>query len=258
MNAKVPSLAVALLNEAALVLGVLYAFSSRQLDTSSVAFASHVAALYANYWVAVRDARSLRSPRAAGATGRLDLLGHAYLLLAGVGAVATLVGNFVALATYSNAAVDRFPATAGYRNPLDFTFALDPANYFDGVPRQIFRSGEVDAIVAYGAFGPDFFRTIRKFDETFANTPEGREMFDKFQEMMDSVLQRVATYPAKFNVPIVYVNPMGPADGICKALRGNGLPYFRFPDQAVRATRHLVEYGEAIIRAKEGGAGPKV
>ncbi|MHA1732782.1 MAG: acetate--CoA ligase family protein [Promethearchaeota archaeon] len=137
----------------------------------------------------------------------------------------------------------KLPPTAGYSNPVDFTFALNPETYFDGVPRQIYRSGEVDAIVAYGAFGPDFFRQMGPFGSEYVNSPEGQKGMADYNEMLGAILNRISRYPEKFGVPVAYINPMGMSDGIGAKLRERGIPYFRYPDQAVRAMYHLANYG---------------
>ncbi len=64
-----------------------------------------------------------------------------------------------------------------------------------------------------------------------------------YKDIIDTVLEKVGKYPAKFGVPVVYINPMGTVDKIGLTIRANGIPYFRYPDQAVRAMHHYVEYG---------------
>ncbi|MHA1714939.1 MAG: acetate--CoA ligase family protein [Promethearchaeota archaeon] len=136
----------------------------------------------------------------------------------------------------------KLPHTAGLENPIDFTFAMNPENYFDSVPRLVYRSGEVDAIVAYGAFGPDFFSATGNFGKKILNTPEIKKNIKTWNQLVDVVLDRVAKYPKKFNIPIAYVNPMGDKEGLCAKLRARNIPFFRYPDQAVNAMYHYVEY----------------
>lgn len=136
----------------------------------------------------------------------------------------------------------KLPHTAGYRNPLDFTFAINPELFFDSVPRQVFRSGEVDAIIEYGAFGSDFFQ-YGSFGQTFLDTAEAKEKFTQYNQLQDAVLDRVAKYPEKFHTPVAYINLMGLDDDIVVTLREKGLVVYQMPDQAVRAMAHLVEYG---------------
>ncbi len=135
------------------------------------------------------------------------------------------------------------PPTAGFRNPIDFTYVINPAIFFDSVPYPIFRSGEVDAIVCYGAYGSDYFR-YGPFGTSLMSSPDIKTLLQSFTDVFTAVMQRVKKYPEKYNVPIAHVNMLDVKDTIVPALRETyDLPVFTYPDEAVRAMAHLIEYG---------------
>ncbi len=135
------------------------------------------------------------------------------------------------------------PSTAGFRNPIDFTYVINPAIFFDSVPHPIFRSGEVDAIVCYGAYGSDYFR-YGPYGTSLMSSPEIKDLLQSFTDVFTAVMQRVKKYPEKYGVPIAHVNMLDIKDTIVPALRETyDLPVFTYPDEAVRTMAHLIEYG---------------
>src|SRR5271157_5296806 len=134
------------------------------------------------------------------------------------------------------------PPTASIRNPVDLTFVINPTAFFDTIPRPIFRSGEVDALITYGAYGEDYFR-YGPFGQSFMQSPEARDLMKQYNELYFAVMERAKTYPDKYNIPIAHVNLLGIDDWIVESIREHGQPVIQYPDQAVRAMAHLIEYG---------------
>lgn len=135
------------------------------------------------------------------------------------------------------------PATAGFRNPIDFTYVINPAIFFDSVPYPIFKSGEIDAIVCYGAYGDGYFQ-YGPFGSELMNRADAKALMVQFMQIFATVMERVQKYPKKFNVPIAHINLLDVKDDIVTALRETyDLPVFKFPDEAVRSMAHLIEYG---------------
>ncbi|OLS14678.1 MAG: acyl-CoA synthetase (NDP forming) [Promethearchaeota archaeon CR_4] len=135
------------------------------------------------------------------------------------------------------------PSTAGIRNPVDLTYLDNPEVYFDTIPHLLSQSGEVDAIVSYGAYGADYFQ-YGSFGTEMISSPKTKGMLQQYMDFMYSVLERSKLYPAKYNIPIAHVNLMGARDGLVPILREKyDLPVFMFPDEAVQTMAHLIEYG---------------
>ncbi len=146
------------------------------------------------------------------------------------------------------------PPTGGFRNPIDFTYVINPSTFFDIVPYPIFKSGEVDAIVCYGAYSEDYFR-YGPYGTELMNRPDVKARMEDFNTLFYAVMQRVKKYPKKFNVPIAHINLLDIKDRITATLREQyDLPVFTYPDEAVRAMAHLIEYGIYRHKLEKNGS----
>ncbi len=137
------------------------------------------------------------------------------------------------------------PATGQTTNPVDYTFNINPANYYVQVPKVISKSGEVDAIICYGAFGDGFFQ----HGKIGMKIIEEKNLFAGFkmlEELMESILKDTLRTIKKTKVPIIFINLIGLPDRIFGELNRMGIPIFRFEHQAVKAMLKLVEYGESL------------
>mgnify|MGYP005849244305 FL=1 len=113
------------------------------------------------------------------------------------------------------------------------------------LPVLISKSGEVDGIICYGAFGDGFFQHgkigMKIIEEK--NLFAGFKMLD---ELMESILKDTLRTIKKTKIPIIFVNLIGLPDRIFGELNRMGIPIFRFEHQAVKAMIKLIEYGEYL------------
>lgn len=146
------------------------------------------------------------------------------------------------------------PATAQGEqaaNPLDYTFSIDPSTFFNRVPKIIARSGEVDAIVVYGAYGPGFF-TYESIGNEFIQRPKSKKMIHMYMQMFEGAVDSSRRIVKKYKVPVVYVNMLGHLrDPVVDYLNKKGFPTFRYPHEAVDAMKNLIDYGSYLAQKKE-------
>ncbi|MBD3351501.1 MAG: hypothetical protein GF364_08435, partial [Candidatus Lokiarchaeota archaeon] len=128
-------------------------------------------------------------------------------------------------------------------NPLDYTFSIDPTTYFKRVPKMLAKSGEIDAIVAYGAFGADFF-SYRTVGKKILESPKYKKLIYMYTQMFEAAVDSARRIIKKYKIPIVYVNLMGHwQDEVIEYLNKHGFPTYKYPHEAVNALNHLIQYG---------------
>jgi len=137
-----------------------------------------------------------------------------------------------------------FP-TAQPTNPLDFTFSLNPVDFFIKIPRIIARSGEFDGMVVYGAYG-DQFLNYTSFGKKFIEKPKPQEILLQWQEMAEASVVDAQKIVKKYKFPIVFVNLWGYADSMFKHLNENLFPTYQAPHRCVDALFNLIQYGEYL------------
>ena len=146
------------------------------------------------------------------------------------------------------------PSTAGMRNPVDLTYYDNPGVYFEIVPHALFRSGEVDAIVCYGAYGADYFR-YGPFGTELLSSAEAKGALQQYMDIIQTHMDRARKYPEKYNIPIAQVNLLGTRDGLVPMLREKyDIPVFSFPDEAIQTMAHLIEYGCYRHKLEQNGS----
>jgi acyl-CoA synthetase (NDP forming) len=127
-------------------------------------------------------------------------------------------------------------------NPLDYTFSINPSVMYGTIPKLLAKSGEVDAIVTYGAYGPKFF-TYRDLGQKIADTPENEKLIEMYLDFFESSVDGCKRVPKKYKIPIIYVNFMAETDEVFNYLNKKGFPTFKMPHQAVKAINNLMNYG---------------
>ena len=130
------------------------------------------------------------------------------------------------------------PAVASANNPIDLTFDMNFTLFYEDVPKLIWHSGEVDALVFYGIFGSSMLeRSIRynkgEFEDLFPL--EGMNFLVK--ETLDRFFEWVHTN----KIPVL-ISCIDTADNLIPILQENRIPVFKWPGMTVKAMNALVEY----------------
>lgn len=134
---------------------------------------------------------------------------------------------------------------ANCSNPLDYTFNLNADVFYQKVPKILFTSGEFDAIITYGAFGPKYFyyQTIGK---KFMESPENQRNLEMYFQIMYAAIDGAKRLIHKSQIPVIYVNPLGIKDEIYCYLNRQGIPTYQLEHEAVNALLRFIEYGEYL------------
>jgi acyl-CoA synthetase (NDP forming) len=135
------------------------------------------------------------------------------------------------------------PSVAKPANPLDYTFSINPAVYYDEIPTLLAKSGEIDAMIAYGAFGPQFLRRGYSVKDQFLNTPTAQQEIKQYLELVQANIENSIKTRQKYRIPFIYVNPLGLEDEIFVFLNQKGFPTFKMEHRAVIAMKNFLEYG---------------
>jgi acyl-CoA synthetase (NDP forming) len=136
------------------------------------------------------------------------------------------------------------PATARASNPLDYTFSINPAIYFDTMPKLLAKSGEIDLMVAYGAFGPRFIQRGLALKQELIKDPNIQQQMHQFLELLDASLDASRKTLKKYQIPFIYVNPLGLEDPVFQMLNEAGFPTLKMDHRAIKAIYNLIKYGE--------------
>ncbi|TFG29954.1 MAG: hypothetical protein EU532_02000 [Promethearchaeota archaeon] len=137
------------------------------------------------------------------------------------------------------------PHTASWLNPVDVTFDMNIFNFYINLPKILMKSGEVDAIIMYGAIGfHEMMPTLSK-DEKIAPFVELREdMADKMDEIDNVFITPTVKASQKYGVPIIYINPQNYASYWSKKIRERGGIVFKFWDRPVNCLAKICKYAE--------------
>lgn len=137
------------------------------------------------------------------------------------------------------------PHTASWLNPVDVTFDMNIFNFYTSIPKMLMRSGEIDAIIMYGAIG--FHETMPALQQNEKIGPyiDFREdMAERMDEMDKIFIAPTIKASQKFGVPIIYINPQNFASHWSKKIREHGGIVFQYWDRPVNALAKIIEYLE--------------
>jgi len=134
--------------------------------------------------------------------------------------------------------------TASHSNPLDLTFDRGVNNLYVTFPKVLMKSGEIDAIIIYGAFdvhamGEYFLQNeiIKKHLDMGPKPPEINQMAQAF-------INPTIKASRKYSIPIFYVTANSSSGPWAKAMREWGANVFQLWDRPVRCMAKLCEYGQ--------------
>jgi len=136
------------------------------------------------------------------------------------------------------------PNTASHSNPLDVTFDRGINNLYVTFPRMLMKSGEIDAIIMYGAFDiyamGEYFNQNERVKKYFDRGPEPPEI----NQMAQTFIRPTLKASRKYSIPMFYVTSHSSSGPWAKAMRECGANIFQFWDRPVRCIAKLCEYGE--------------
>ncbi|MBD3255867.1 MAG: hypothetical protein GF383_12295 [Candidatus Lokiarchaeota archaeon] len=133
------------------------------------------------------------------------------------------------------------PEIANLRNPLDLTFVLNQYNSYVKIPKILIKSGEIDGIIVYAAWG---------FEEVLDVIKQSSgKSYDEFDQLDNKLMKRIYIKPTqrlvmKTSIPIFYIGPQGYSNSWIRELLDSNIPVFDLWDQPVKCFSVLAQYAE--------------
>lgn len=137
------------------------------------------------------------------------------------------------------------PHTASWSNPIDITFDMNIFNLYINFPKILMRSGEIDAIIIYGAMG---FQDMSSFEQQNNRVSQHIELRGDMRDMV-SDMDKILIPPTiktsqKYSVPVIYINPQSYANPWSKKIREHGGIVFQFWDRPVNCLEKICNYAD--------------
>jgi acyl-CoA synthetase (NDP forming) len=124
-------------------------------------------------------------------------------------------------------------------NPVDLTFTLNQYNLYVKLPKLLMKSGEVDGIMIYGAFGVEEFLEVMK-----KSGFETKDLLDLGTSMSGVYLKPIQKLSRKYSIPIFYVGPQGYSDPWIKEFISLDMAIFDLWDLPVKCMEILCQYSK--------------
>jgi acetyltransferase len=141
--------------------------------------------------------------------------------------------------------------TASAKNPIDTTFDMNFQNYYINIPKTLMKSGEIDAIIMYGAFGfQDVLRNLLE-NERVAKYEDFPDQIKQDLPMEKMFVSPILKESKKHSIPIFFVNPQNYNSPWSKKIRSTGAILFKYWDNPVRVLSKLCDYTESIEKLKK-------
>ncbi|MHA2236871.1 MAG: acetate--CoA ligase family protein [Candidatus Hodarchaeales archaeon] len=130
------------------------------------------------------------------------------------------------------------PPVASPNNPIDLTFDLNLPLFYNDIPKLIWESGEVDALIFYGIFGNNMLKRAIEF-----NHGEFKEIFplEVMDQVMGNILNKFSKWIHRNKIPVL-ISCIDTADNVVKILNRSNIPVFKWPSMTVKAMRALIQY----------------
>lgn len=130
------------------------------------------------------------------------------------------------------------PLTASAKNPIDVTFDMNFDHFFRRIPRVVWDSGEVDALIFYGLFDDTMMKRMVKF-----TNDEYKDIFpfEAMEIVMQDTLDSFVQWVHQQKIPVM-ISCLETADRAKKYLQENQIPVFTFPSMTVKAMRAVVDH----------------
>lgn len=141
--------------------------------------------------------------------------------------------------------------TASCSNPVDMTFDANMLNFYVSIPKIVMQSGEVDALIVYGAIGFQEQWSLASKDEKigpYVQPPPiaGENPTKSFREMDNVFIAPIIKLSEKCEIPIYYINPQNYACDWSQRIRKQGGIVFKLWDAPVACLAKLCEYSEYL------------
>ncbi|MHA1490649.1 MAG: CoA-binding protein [Promethearchaeota archaeon] len=144
--------------------------------------------------------------------------------------------------------------TASVNNPIDLTFDTNFFNFYLSYPKILMKSGEVDAIIMYGAIGfQEVWSNILKNDKIAPylkihnnNSNQSMSSLEELKNMNKIMIEPTNKLSQKYSIPIFYINPQNFASNWSKNTRDHGGIVFKLWDQPVDCLVKLYEYSKYL------------
>ena len=108
------------------------------------------------------------------------------------------------------------------------------------------KSGEIDVIIMYGAFGfQDVLRNLLENERIakYENFPDQVKQDLPLEKMLISPILKESK---KYSVPILFINPQNYNSPWSKKIRSTGAILFKYWDSPVRAIAKISEYSHYL------------
>ncbi|MBD3197946.1 MAG: CoA-binding protein [Candidatus Lokiarchaeota archaeon] len=140
--------------------------------------------------------------------------------------------------------------TASLKNPIDTTFDMNFQNYYINIPKTLMKSGEIDALMVYGAFGfQDVLRNLLE-NERIAKYEEFPEEVKKDLPIEKFLVEPILKVSKRYSIPIFFINPQNYNSPWSKKIRSTGAILFKYWDNPVRCLTKICEYSEYINKRR--------
>lgn len=131
------------------------------------------------------------------------------------------------------------PETGSTANPVDMTFNTNPEALMDSIPKAIFQSGEVDAILIHGIGGSDLIKTMK----TEAPDLVPADISDVETQMV-KMHHGLVELREQMSCPVVASSFDDHTDAAVSYVLKNDIPVYPSPERAVQAMAAVMRYGE--------------
>lgn len=140
---------------------------------------------------------------------------------------------------------NKLPHTASWSNPIDITFDMNIFNLYINFPKMLMKSGEIDAIIIYGAMG--FQDMVSRMDQDkriseYLTFPE--QMDGNINEIDKLLIVPGVKASHKHSIPIIYINPQSYANPWSNKIREHGGIAFSFWDRPINCLAKICDYAE--------------
>ncbi|MHA1973626.1 MAG: acetate--CoA ligase family protein [Candidatus Hodarchaeales archaeon] len=130
------------------------------------------------------------------------------------------------------------PKMASANNPVDLTFDMNFNLFYQEIPKLIWESGEVDALIFYGLFGSSMMERNLKFGN---NEDEDIFPLEAMEYILHENLTNFIDWIHTEKIPVL-ISCIDTADRAVVTLQNNNIPVFKWPSTTVKAMKALIQY----------------
>jgi len=130
------------------------------------------------------------------------------------------------------------PKTGSTANPVDLTFSMNPAVMVSEIPKIVYESGEVDAVLIHGVMGSSFLRAMAVLAPEMPRAHQDPEKLKGIIEYAHSGLVQLA----RSDCPIITSTFGNREDFAVDYVMKNDVPLYPSPERAVAAMAAVMRY----------------